>query len=159
VDGGAMHRFYANSRIYVGPSLYEPFGLSPLEAAAQGCALLLSSIGSFRELWHDAAVFFESARPRVLGAQLMDMIETPHRLDELGRKARERARSRYTAQRMTDQYEALYHELAGHRRVDALSPAGGTRSGAIDADAVAPEEPRAGDGETQIMGVSGGESL
>ena len=116
VDGGAMHRFYANSRIYVGPSLYEPFGLSPLEAAAQGCALLLSSIGSFRELWHDAARFFEPARPRVLGVRLTEMLEAPHRIDELGRKARERARSRYTADRMSDQYEALYRELTGRGR-------------------------------------------
>lgn len=120
VDGSAMHRFYANSRIYVGPSLYEPFGLSPLEAAAQGCALLLSSIGSFRELWHDAARFFEPARPRVLGGRLMDLLETPDTLDELGHKARERARSRYTAQRMTDQYESLYRELIG-RNADEQS--------------------------------------
>ena len=43
--------------IFVHPSLYEPFGLSILEAAKSGCALVLSDIPSLCELWPDAAVF------------------------------------------------------------------------------------------------------
>ena len=36
--------------IFVSPAIYEPFGLSVLEAAAAGCALVLSDIPTFREL-------------------------------------------------------------------------------------------------------------
>jgi glycosyltransferase involved in cell wall biosynthesis len=43
--------------IAVSPSLYEPFGLSVLEAARAGAALVLSDIPIYRELWQDTALF------------------------------------------------------------------------------------------------------
>ncbi|HKO71693.1 MAG TPA: glycosyltransferase family 4 protein [Bradyrhizobium sp.] len=49
--------------IFISPALYEPFGLSVLEAASAGCALLLSDIPTFRELWNGAAVFFNPHDP------------------------------------------------------------------------------------------------
>src|SRR5690606_31527039 len=45
--------------IFVSPSIYEPFGLAALEAARAGCALVLADIPTYRELWEDAAVFFD----------------------------------------------------------------------------------------------------
>lgn len=113
VPGAAMARFYANARVYIGPSLYEPFGLSPLEAAAHGCGLLLSDIGSFRELWQDAASFFHAGRSHDLGVRLLNLLEDPATLDAQAGAARTRARTRYTAARMADQYEAVYRELLG----------------------------------------------
>ena len=43
--------------IFVSAALYEPFGLSALEAAQAGCPLVLSDIPTFRELWEGAALF------------------------------------------------------------------------------------------------------
>ncbi|MFW5952422.1 MAG: glycosyltransferase family 4 protein [Gemmatimonadota bacterium] len=113
VEGPVMKRFYANTRLYVGPSLYEPFGLSPLEAAGHGCPLLLSGIGSFRELWTDAAEFFDPLYPDVLATRLLAVLDDPARLDEIAEVGRARARERYTAARMADRYETLYRQLAG----------------------------------------------
>jgi glycogen synthase len=113
VPGEAMARFYGNAAVYIGPSHYEPFGLTPLEAAAHGCSLLLSGIGSFRELWTGAATFFEPGSARDLGVRLMNLLEDPEALDQTAGNARERARSRYTAQAMADRYEALYLGLTG----------------------------------------------
>lgn len=111
VTGSTMGRFYDNTRLYIGPSLYEPFGLSPLEAAGRGCCLLLSGIGSFRELWTDAAAFFEPLHPDVLANRIRAVLRDPTRLDELADRARDRALERYTADRMTDLYERVYLEL------------------------------------------------
>jgi glycogen synthase len=113
VPGEAMARFYGNAAVYIGPSHYEPFGLTPLEAAAHGCSLLLSGIGSFRELWTGAATFFEPGSARDLGVRLMNLLEDPVAVDEAAANARDRARSRYTAGEMTDRYEALYQTMAG----------------------------------------------
>ena len=44
--------------LFVSPALYEPFGLSVLEAAGRGNALALADIPTFRELWDGAALFF-----------------------------------------------------------------------------------------------------
>jgi glycogen(starch) synthase len=111
VDGAVMHRFYNNTRLYVGPSLYEPFGLSPLEAAGHGCALLLSGIGSFRELWTGAAEFFEPIHADVLANRLRAVLADPEGLDALAERARARALERYTARRMAEGYIRLYGEL------------------------------------------------
>ena len=55
----------ARAEIFCHPALYEPFGLGPLEAALSGCALALADIPSLREVWGDAALFFD---PRDAGA-------------------------------------------------------------------------------------------
>jgi glycogen(starch) synthase len=111
VDGAVMHRFYNNAILYVGPSLYEPFGLSPLEAAGHGCALLLSGIGSFRELWTGVAEFFEPIHADVLAHRMTAVLGDPEALDALAARGRERALERYTADRMAQGYEKLYREL------------------------------------------------
>ena len=41
------------------PSLYEGFGLPPLEAMAYGCPVAASDRGSLREVCGDAAVYFD----------------------------------------------------------------------------------------------------
>jgi len=46
--------------IYISPARYDPFGLLPLQAALNGCALLLSDIPSYRELWDGVACFFRA---------------------------------------------------------------------------------------------------
>lgn len=49
----------SEASIYVLPAKYEPFGLSALEAALSGCALVLSNIPTLREIWQDAALYFQ----------------------------------------------------------------------------------------------------
>ena len=49
----------AAASIYALPARYEPFGLSALEAALSGCALVLGDIPSLREVWGDAAIFVD----------------------------------------------------------------------------------------------------
>lgn len=126
VPGDAMKRFYDNTRLYVGPSLYEPFGLSPLEAAAYGCGLLLSGIGSFRELWQDAASFFRPGHAPDLALRLRNLLDDPETLDRQAAAARDRARTRYTADRMTERYEALYRELTAGSPRAAVSGSQGS---------------------------------
>jgi glycogen synthase len=115
VPGEAMARFYGNAGLYVGPSCYEPFGLTPLEAAAHGCALLLSGIGSFRELWYGAASFFEPDSAADLAVRLINLLEDAEAMDSQAAQARSRARTAYTSARMADRYEALYAEITGAR--------------------------------------------
>jgi glycogen synthase len=113
VPGDAMARFYHNAGVYIAPSLYEPFGLTPLEAAGHGCALLLSGIGSFRELWYGAATFFEPRSAPDLALRLTNLLEDGPALDAQAQEGRARALAAYGAERMADRYEALYHELTG----------------------------------------------
>jgi glycogen(starch) synthase len=95
----------------VAPSRYEPFGLAPLEAALHGCALVLSDIGTFRELWDGCAEFFPSGDARALAQAIRRLSGDAQRRERLARAARTRALRRYTAGRMAAEYIELYHEM------------------------------------------------
>lgn len=108
-----LRRWLARGPVFVSTARYEPFGLAVLEAAQAGCALVLSDIPSFRELWDGAAVFV-SAEDDVAIAAAIDAVATePGWRMKLGAAARERAR-RYTAERMTAGVLDIYRRLLGH---------------------------------------------
>ncbi|MCV0397210.1 MAG: glycosyltransferase family 4 protein [Rhizobiaceae bacterium] len=65
----------AEAGIFVAPSRYEPFGLAPLEAARSGCALVLSDIPVFRELWDGAALFFPPDDPAALADAVNALVD------------------------------------------------------------------------------------
>jgi glycosyltransferase involved in cell wall biosynthesis len=106
--------WYAQASIYALPARYEPFGLSILEAALSGCALVIGDIPSLREVWGDAAVFARPDDSAHLRAQIMALIENePLRL-EMARRACERAKQ-YTATSMASAYYAAYKQLRAGR--------------------------------------------
>src|SRR5262249_52154515 len=55
-----LRSLYPRAGAYAATSIYEPFGLAPLEAAFSRCALTASDIASFDEVWGDAPVYFRS---------------------------------------------------------------------------------------------------
>jgi glycosyltransferase involved in cell wall biosynthesis len=93
--------------IFVAPALYEPFGLSILEAAACGCALVLSDIPTLRELWDGAALFTEPRDGRALAATLQQLCSDRVLRAEMQQAARQRAR-RYSLTHMVNAYRDLY---------------------------------------------------
>ena len=50
VPAGEVHRWYQRCLLCVACPRYEPFGLTPFEAAATGCALVCSRTGAFEQL-------------------------------------------------------------------------------------------------------------
>lgn len=100
--------------IFVSTPLYEPFGLSIVEAAQAGCALVLSDIPSLRELWEDAAVFVAGDQPDALRDALQSLLDDPRRTEALGLAARKQAR-RYTAEAMAEGMASLYRSLVPSR--------------------------------------------
>lgn len=122
VSSEEMGRWMSRATIYCAPSLYEPFGLAPLEAAWARCALVLSDIGSFRELWDGCAEFFPKGDAEGLARAIERVTADPAHARDLSRKAFERASSALTTERFTDAYLKLYMELGG------TAPAGRTLS-------------------------------
>lgn len=101
---------YTGAAVYAATSRYEPFGLAPLEAALAGCALVVSDIPTFRELWNGCALFYPPGDVEALAAALRRVLDTDDFRFELATAARERALERYTPDRMGREYEALYAE-------------------------------------------------
>ncbi len=95
----AMAAQYAAASVFVSMSRYEPFGLSVLEAAQAACALILSDIPTFRELWEGAAVFVDPDDASALANAVRDSLWASGDCARLGALARQRA-THYTAARM-----------------------------------------------------------
>jgi glycosyltransferase involved in cell wall biosynthesis len=57
VSDEELRRYYSNAIGFVYPSLYEGFGLPPLEAQRCACPVLVSNIASLPEVFCDSAVY------------------------------------------------------------------------------------------------------
>jgi glycosyltransferase involved in cell wall biosynthesis len=108
----------SRAAIFALPARYESFGLSVLEAALAGCALVLGDIPALRETWNDSAVYVAPDDRRALTRALEALIDEPERRFDLARRSRARALAR-APERTASAYLALYAEV---RRARGKSP-------------------------------------
>jgi len=109
-----MASWLRRAGIYAFPAKYEPFGLSVLEAALAGCALVLSDLPSLRERWDGAAVFVDPDEHTILRLAIESLIADSGLRHTLAMRARRRALD-FTPERMARGYLALYRELLARR--------------------------------------------
>lgn len=102
-----LRQWLAASAIYAAPARYEPFGLTPLEAALSGCALVLGDIESLREVWEDAALYVLPDSPADLREQIASLIDQPYLLAGYAQRAHEHA-IQFNPQRQAVSYMNLY---------------------------------------------------
>lgn len=110
-----LARWYATAAIYALPARYEPFGLSVLEAALSGCALVLGDIPSLREIWGEAAVFVPPDDGEAVAGAINALITDSVRRCQLAKMASDRA-VEFTPQRMAVGYLKAYQDLIHQRR-------------------------------------------
>lgn len=108
LDEEEILSLFRKCAIYICTSKYEPFGLAPLEAALCGCAVVANNIPSLREVWGDAALFFDDAPS--LSALLKWLGKSECALNAARKQARWRA-SHFTASRMAGAYLELFRSL------------------------------------------------
>lgn len=116
LDGDELAALRREASIYAAPAVYEPFGLGILEAARDGCALVLGDIPSLRELWTDAAIFVDPRDAGALHQVLACLIEAPQVRKDLAERARRRAAA-YSVERTAAAYRQLYRRLSLRARV------------------------------------------
>jgi glycogen synthase len=96
--------------IFAHPALYEPFGLSVLEAARAGCCLVLSDIPSLRELWDGAAIFINPREPGLWMRELNRLSRNPGERETLGDLAHSHS-MKYWTSLSVKQYREIYESL------------------------------------------------
>lgn len=116
LDEAEILKLLCTSSVYLALSIYEPFGLAPLEAALCGCAVVAHDIASLREVWGEGALYFRDASE--LEALLWGLQHSPALLMQ-ARKASYRRALEFSALRMTTSYVALYEELIAERGANA----------------------------------------
>jgi glycogen synthase len=108
-----LRTLYSRAAIYAATSRYEPFGMAALEAALSRCAIIANDIASFREIWGDAALYFRANDAGSLAAAIRRLSEERDICRGYANRAYQRARERFTAKRMIDEYLELYESLLG----------------------------------------------
>jgi glycogen synthase len=109
----------ARASVFALPARYEPFGLSALEAALAGCALVLGDIPSLRERWDGAAIFVRPDDAATLSAALGALSADGSLCQLLAMRARRRALE-LSPRRMA----LAYLEIYGRLLRDSRAPAG-----------------------------------
>jgi glycosyltransferase involved in cell wall biosynthesis len=70
VDDEMLPVLYSGAAGFIYPSIYEGFGLPPLEAMASGCPVAVSDIPPHREVCGETAIYFDPFIPEEVSASL-----------------------------------------------------------------------------------------
>jgi glycosyltransferase involved in cell wall biosynthesis len=93
VPGSDLPALYAGAAAFVFPSLYEGFGLPPLEAMASGVPVLVSDRASLPEVVGEAGVMLDPERPERTAELLAGLLDDQGARTRWGRAGADRARA------------------------------------------------------------------
>lgn len=100
---------YENATLFAYPSLYEGFGLPPLEAAACGTPVVTSNVTAIPEVMGEAAEFVDPYDADSIKRGL-EIIHDSDRLEELSQKGRDRSKQ-FTWNKATNQLLGVFEGL------------------------------------------------
>lgn len=100
--------------VYVMPAKYEPFGLSVLEAALSGCALVLGNIDSLKEIWGEAAIYIDTDDANLLAETVNKLMKDESLRKHYAQAAIKQAK-KYSVEVMGKNYLQMYEELTSLR--------------------------------------------
>lgn len=70
-----LHLVYSLAEVFVFPSLYEGFGIPPIEAMASGCPVIASNTSSLPEIIEDAGLLIEPQNSVKIADAIISLIE------------------------------------------------------------------------------------
>ena len=101
---------YRLADLFVFPSLYEGFGLSPLEAIASGTPVVASNVSSLPEVLGDAAVLVDPLDAAAIADGIIRVLEDADLRADLHRKGLERA-SQFSWEQSVKRIRHIYEEI------------------------------------------------
>ena len=121
VNDLVLRDFYRNAALFVYPSLYEGFGLPPLEAMASGVPVVTTMTSSIPEVVGDAALMVSPYDVRQLAETMGQVLADPETRQRLITRGRAQVR-KFNWYRVARNTLAIYYEV-----YNSSASAGGTR--------------------------------
>ena len=92
IEDERLIELYRRSSLFVFPSLYEGFGLPPLEAMACGCPVVVSNVSALPEICGDAAYYINPYNIDSIAEGIYKVLDDKDLREELIKKGLERAK-------------------------------------------------------------------
>jgi glycosyltransferase involved in cell wall biosynthesis len=113
VSDQTLAALYRMAAVFVFPSLYEGFGLPPLEAMASGTPVITSNVSSLPEVVGDAALLIDPYEPGDIARAMRSVLTDPGLRASLAERGLARARE-FSWERSIGRVREIYEEvLAG----------------------------------------------
>jgi glycosyltransferase involved in cell wall biosynthesis len=113
VQDRTLAALYRLASVFVFPSLYEGFGLPPLEAMASGAPVITSNVSSLPEVVGDAALLVDPYSPEAISDAMRRVLTDPGLREQLRQKGLARA-GEFSWERSVRRVREIYAEvLAG----------------------------------------------
>ena len=112
-DDTLLGYLYARAAAFVYPSLYEGFGMPPLEAMAHNCPVISSNTSSMPEVIGGAGEFFDPTSTDAMAAAIERVVYSPDRIRDLIERGRKRLEL-FSWELCADRTLDIYRLLGGH---------------------------------------------
>jgi glycosyltransferase involved in cell wall biosynthesis len=109
-DDQLLAGFYERASVFIFPSLYEGFGIPPLEAMSHDCPVVCSNTSSLPEVVGDAGEYFDPADIESMRSAIERVVTSDTRRDFLIVKGRERLKS-FSWNRCAIETHNIYRKL------------------------------------------------
>lgn len=105
--------FYGRADIYVGPSLYESFGVSIIEAMAAGVPVVATRVGAVPELFSDGhnGLIVETANPSAIADAVISLFTNAKLRNSISRAARETACKQFSWETICSALIQMYRDV------------------------------------------------
>ncbi|MBM3337304.1 MAG: glycosyltransferase family 4 protein [Betaproteobacteria bacterium] len=109
IDADTVADWYQNVLITVACPRYEPFGLTPLEGMACGCAVVASDTGAFRTIVEEGKTGYVVTNDDVeeLTKAIKSLMDAPMAI-AMGKQGREKVAAQFTVDREADGIASVY---------------------------------------------------
>jgi glycosyltransferase involved in cell wall biosynthesis len=111
-DDGLLGYYYRLARAFIYPSLYEGFGIPPLEAMAHQCPVISSNASSMPEVIGNAAEYFVPNECESVRFAIEAVVYSEQRIDDLKKKGVARL-SHFSWSKCTQETLAVYQSVSG----------------------------------------------
>lgn len=109
VSNSALIKWYQGAECLVSASRMEGFGIPPLEAMSVGCPVIVSDIPVFREIYDNAAVYFNQNEPKSVAETILNTVNSKTMVQNLIKNGHNQAR-KYSWRKMTEETANIYKE-------------------------------------------------
>lgn len=109
-DDALLGKYYAKARAFVYPSLYEGFGIPPLEAMAHNCPVVCSNTSSMPEVIGKAGEYFDPTSTEAMRHAIESVVYSDSRIAELKELGSERL-THFSWSKCADQTRRVYRYL------------------------------------------------